>query len=189
MISTLNIQLAIRLRLKFWIRYESVHAWEVRVVCLERASVELGVGEGEGGDGALAAAAAAALQLVGRARRQLLRREFQQVAAVDGQVRLDLFDCKVRIRLVNFESLPDQRFTGKTIGKIILPVKTGKLQFFKIRAKNYWKLCQAPFWSIWEINVHPKTPHFILWNKKKLNMSWMNCSTSSFKPAFSAPFY
>ena len=69
---------------------------------------------------------------------------------------------KGRGRLVNFESLPDQRFTGKTIGKIILPVKTGKLQFFKISAKNNWKLCQAPFWSIWEINVHTKTPHFLI---------------------------
>ena len=48
-----------------------------------------------------------------------------QAAAEEG------VDCRLAgSKLENLGILPYHRFTGKTIGKIILPVKTGKLQFF-----------------------------------------------------------
>ena len=55
---------------------------------------QLGVGPGQLGDGALAAAGAAALELVGRAGGQLLGGELHELVLVDGDVGLDVLDCK-----------------------------------------------------------------------------------------------
>ena len=46
-------------------------------------------------------------------------------------------------RVRYWEVLLYQRFTGKLTGKSCLPVNVGKMQFFKVRAKIGWKLCQG----------------------------------------------
>ena len=53
----------------------------------------------------------------------------------------------------NWEVLLYRRFTGKITGKNILPVKLGKMQFFKISAKNGWKGCRA-FIPVSGIRLH-----------------------------------